>query len=123
MWPDEFQRYLDLFVKYLPKTPFHARTVYDGGFIRQKGRKKDGEEFCRGCYPAVVAKMLDYERWKRIRGMKGDRRGNRPIIGWPSIRGRNPGSMPSISTTRTICWGFHPATGRMRIRVLAPWSR
>jgi len=65
-WPDEFRRYQELFIKYLPKTPFHVRTRYDGDFIRQKGRKNNGEEFCRGCYPGLIAKMLDHERWRRV---------------------------------------------------------
>ena len=75
-WPDEFQRYCDLFFKYLPKSPFHVRRFYGGGFICQKGRKKNGEEYFRGCYPGLIAKMLDYERWKRVQFTKNVRANN-----------------------------------------------
>jgi hypothetical protein len=91
-WPDEFQRYCDLFVKYLPKSPFHVRRCYGGGFICQKGRKKNGEEYFRGCYPGLIAKMLDYERWKRIQGLKEEKRF--PPDFWIAL---NTGSKSSIN--------------------------
>ena len=69
-WPDEFRRYQELFVKYLPKSPFHVRRFYGGGFVCQKGRTKNGEEYFKGCYPGLIAKMLDYERWKKVQYAK-----------------------------------------------------
>ena len=71
VFPDEFQRYLDLFFTYWKKKPFHARLQYGQGFLRQKGKKKDGQKFDRGCYDALIAKMLDYDRWK---GLHPDKR-------------------------------------------------
>ncbi len=74
-WPDEFQRYFDLFVKYHSRKPFHVRRSYGDGFICQKGRTKGGEPYFKGCYPELIAKMLDYERWKRVQYAKqGERR-------------------------------------------------
>jgi hypothetical protein len=66
VYADEFQRYYDLFVRYVPKKPFHVRTRYGDGFVCQKGRKKNGEEFFRGCYPALIARMLDHDRQRSI---------------------------------------------------------
>ena len=66
LYADEFQRYYDLFIKYFPKTPCHVKRQYDQGFLCIKGRKKNGEQYNLGCYPDLVAKMLDHERWKTI---------------------------------------------------------
>jgi hypothetical protein len=66
VYADEFQRYYDLFVRYVPKKPFHVRFRYGDGFVCQKGRKKNGEEYFRGCYPAIIARMLDHDRLRMI---------------------------------------------------------
>ena len=66
VFADEFGRYFDLFVRYLPKKPFHVRTRYGGGFICQKGKKENGEEYFRACYPALIARMLDHDRLRLI---------------------------------------------------------
>ena len=71
VFPEEFQRYLDLFYIYSKKKPFHARLQYGRGFLRQKGKKKSGDEFERGCYTDLIAKMLDHDRWK---GLNPDKR-------------------------------------------------
>ena len=66
LYPEEFQRYYDLFIKYFPKTPCHVKSRYDRGFVCIQGRRKSGEPFNIPCYPALVAKMLDYGRWKTL---------------------------------------------------------
>ena len=66
VYADEFGRYLELFYRYLPKKPFHVRTRYGGGFVCQKGKKKTGEEYYRGCYPALIARMLDHDRRRLV---------------------------------------------------------
>jgi len=66
VYADEFERYLELFYRYLPKKPFHARARYGGGFICQKGKKKTGEEYFRACYPALIARMLDHDRQRLV---------------------------------------------------------
>jgi len=66
LYPDEFQQYCDLFIKYFPKRPCHIKSRYDRGFVCIKGRRRTGEPFDIPCYPALVAKMLDYERWKTL---------------------------------------------------------
>jgi hypothetical protein len=66
LYPEEFGRYLDLFFRYCPRRPFHVRTQYGRGFICQNGTKANGETFARPCYPGLIARMLDYDRWKRI---------------------------------------------------------
>ena len=58
VYADEFERYLELFFRYLPKKPFHVRTRYGGGFVCQKGKKKTGEEYFRACYPASSPECL-----------------------------------------------------------------
>jgi len=68
IYPDEFSRYGELFYKYLPKRPFHVRRRYGDGFICAKGKyKKSGEAYERFCCPALIAKHLDYSRWKEVR--------------------------------------------------------
>jgi hypothetical protein len=64
VYPDEFQRYLELFFKFNPRTPVHVRQQYGGGFNCQKGRRKDGSDYNRGCYPDMIARSLDLERWQ-----------------------------------------------------------
>ena len=66
LYPDEFNRYLDLFFKYCPRRPFHVRTEYGRGFICQNGTKTTGDKYARPCYPALIAKMLDLDRWRRL---------------------------------------------------------
>ena len=69
VWTDEFERYAELFYKYLPKRPFHVRRRYGDGFICAKGKyKKTGEAYDRTCCPALIGKHLDYSRWKDVRG-------------------------------------------------------
>lgn len=70
LFPNEFNRYLELFYKYLPKKPFHVRIRYGGGFICQKGKKKSGEEYFKACYPGLIGKMLDYSHWTNMHGDK-----------------------------------------------------
>jgi hypothetical protein len=64
VYPEDFQRYLDLFFKFFPKTPVHARYAYGQGFICQKGKRIDRTKYDRGCYPDMIARMLDLERWQ-----------------------------------------------------------
>ena len=59
VFPEEFQRYTDLFFKYFPKRPVHVRTSYGGGFVCQLGVKKDATKYERPCYPDMLARMLD----------------------------------------------------------------
>lgn len=69
--PDEFNRYLDLFFKYMPKRPFHVKRSYRTGFICQKGKYKDKSgEYDRPCYDDLVAKMLDLDRWNLLNPTK-----------------------------------------------------
>lgn len=69
VWTEEFERYVELFYKYLPKRPFHVRRRYGDGFICAKGKyKKSGEAYDRTCCPALIGKHLDYSRWKEVRG-------------------------------------------------------
>ena len=44
VWTDEFNRYAELFYKYLPKRPFHHRFRYGDGFICAKGKYKGRDE-------------------------------------------------------------------------------
>jgi len=69
VWTDEFNRYAELFDKYLPKRPFHVRFRYGAGFVCAKGKyKRSGQPYDRTCCPALVAKHLDFWRWKEVRG-------------------------------------------------------
>lgn len=75
LYPEEFERYLDLFYRYWPKKPYHYRRSYDSGFVQAKGKyrtsskdHKPGDSFARGCYPGEIAKMLDIEQWQRAKG-------------------------------------------------------
>mgnify|MGYP001022575944 CR=1 FL=1 len=66
VYPEEFQRYYDILIKYMPKSPCHVKCHYDQGFLCIKGKRKTGERYDLPCYPDLVAKMLDYERWKNL---------------------------------------------------------
>jgi len=71
VWTDEFNRYIELFYKYLPKKPFHARHRYGDGFLCAKGTYKGRDErYDRICCPALVAKHLDFWRWQNCRPEK-----------------------------------------------------
>ena len=63
IYSEEFQRYLNLLFKFFPKTPVHVRHGYGQGFLALKGKRKDGTKFERPCYPDMIAKMLDLNRW------------------------------------------------------------
>lgn len=65
--PEDFERYCDLFFKYNKRTPYFVRTSYDGKFHCPKGRRKDGEEYYRPCYPGLIAKMLDLDHWNSLK--------------------------------------------------------
>lgn len=60
----EFQRYLDLFYKFFPKKSVHIRTFYGGGFACPKRRLKSGDQIDQSCYPDMIARHLDLERWQ-----------------------------------------------------------
>ena len=63
-YPEDFRRYLDLFHRYLPKRPYHARTCYGGGFLAVKGHYKSTKQpYDAYCHAQVIAKHLDYDRW------------------------------------------------------------
>jgi hypothetical protein len=64
VYSEEFERYLNRFFKFFPKTPVHVRKKYGGGFVCQKGTRKDGSQFDRPCYPDMIARMLDLRRWQ-----------------------------------------------------------
>lgn len=64
VFPEHFKRYLNLFFKYLPKKPVHVRNYYGGGFACVKRRDKGGVEVEQACYPDMIARHLDLERWQ-----------------------------------------------------------
>ena len=71
VWTDEFNRYVELFYKYLPKRPFHHRFRYGDGFLCAKGKYKGRDvKYDRTCCPALIAKHLDYWRWQNCRPEK-----------------------------------------------------
>jgi hypothetical protein len=96
LWPDEFQRYLTRFYTYFKKTPFHARIRYGGGFICQRGKKKTGELFFRPCYPDLIAKMLEYERWQKGNHHKLTRGGPFPPDYWIAMNAGKRSTLKAI---------------------------
>lgn len=64
VFPVDFDRYLDLFYKFLPKKSVHIRTFYGGGFFCPKRRLKSGDQIDQSCYPDLIARHLDLERWQ-----------------------------------------------------------
>ena len=62
--PEAFQRYLDLFYTYWPRTPYNIRTGYDRGFLQQNKAYKYGEgTYPLYCHPGLIAEHLDYDHW------------------------------------------------------------
>ena len=91
LYPEEFQRYCELFIHYFPKTPCHVKGQYDQGFVCIKGKKKTGEHYNMACFPDLVAKMLDHERWKTIHPDKSHREGC-----WVALREPRKSTMNAI---------------------------
>lgn len=84
--PNEFERYCNLFYRYVPKRPCHIKASYKGGFICQKGKyKNSGDEYKKYCYPELVAKMLDYEKWQ-LSHPDTDRERKHPDYFWIALR-------------------------------------
>ena len=118
LYPEEFQRYYDLFIRYYPKTPCHVKSSYDGGFICMKGKKKSGDDYERPCYADLVAKMLDYQRWKATRDQQRHRDGC-----WIALREPRKARLKAIDfDKKSTSWaitedgpleqrGDHPALG------------
>ena len=63
LFPEEFNRYLELFYKYNLKRGYHVKRRYDKGWIQAKREYKDGRgEYAAFCHEGLIARHLDSEK-------------------------------------------------------------
>ena len=91
VYPDELERYMNLFFKYFPKFPAHVRHGYGQGFLALKGKRKDGTKFERPCYPDLIVRMLDLDRWQHHHP-----RAKQPEYFWVAMREPRRSSLKAI---------------------------
>ena len=69
-WDDHFHRYMELFINYCRRSPYHVKTSYRSGFVAKTRRRKDGSVYNPPLYDALadrlVMKHLDPYRYNYL---------------------------------------------------------
>lgn len=90
-FPADFDRYLNLFYKFFPKQSVHVRTFYSGGFVCPKRKLKSGDQIDQSCYPDMIARHLDLDRWQH-----NHPKSNYPEHYWVAMREPKKASLKAI---------------------------
>jgi hypothetical protein len=118
-FPAEFERYLELFYRYFPKTPYHYRRSYDTGFFESKGTYRTsakghspGDTFSRGCHVGEIAKMLDLQQWELAKG-----KSHSYDYHWVGMHAPKASSLMAIDfDSKSTLLGFYRAGEKGKVR-------